>query len=251
MKETTPPTLPHLVGAGGSGEKSPAGGRAEPTLPSSGGTQPFALATDAVNWAIESQKERQRRREVDEREMREMHIRRELLERKRQLQKELDAVRNDSQYSGNNNDRQVIGTVWSQTETQQKGYRGNNGTGWYNQGDHSVTGGKAAHSYGYHGGSSGEPPQPPQPARGPEGRPLPSSGGPSPPPLPTGGPPPPPAGIPGGPPPPPPPPEGPPPPLPPGGGPPPPPNPQGGPPGNTPGGHPEGALSTGYGYQYG
>ena len=217
---------------GGGGEKSPAGGRADPTLPSRGGTQPFALATDAANWAIEAQKEKQRRFEADEKEMMEMDIRRELTERERQLQRELDAVKSDAHFSGNNNDRQMIGTGWSKTATRQKEHGTNSSTGWYNKGDHSTTGGKATHSYGYHGGSSGGPPQPPPPSSGGPPPPSPPAGGP--PPLPAGGPPPPPAGGQGGPLSPPPPPE------------------EGHlfHPGSTPGGHPAGASSAGYESQY-
>ena len=67
----------------GGRERSPAGGRADLTLPSRGENQPLAREANAVNWAVEAQKERQRIREEDQREFEKLQRRAELLERER------------------------------------------------------------------------------------------------------------------------------------------------------------------------
>ena len=197
--DATPPSW-------GGGERSPAGGRADTTLPSKGGTQPFALATNAVDWAVEAQKDRQRKREGDERDFEILLRRSELLERERRLQRELDEIRKDVNHPGNPRIKQTSGMMWSQAETQQREYVTNNNNEWSGKGER----GRTKHSYAHHEGSGGGPP---------------AGGGPPPPPPPSGG---------GAPPPPS------------GGGPPPPPENQGGLPGSTPGGQQRGPSSTGY-----
>ena len=106
----------------GGGERSPTGGRVNPTLPSRGGTQPLELATNAVDWAVEAQKKRQRKREEDERDFEILLRRSELLERDRRLQRKLEELRNDVNHPGNPRIKRTNGIMWPQAETQQREY---------------------------------------------------------------------------------------------------------------------------------
>ena len=241
----------------GGRERSPAGGRADLTLPSRGENQPLARVSNAVNWAVEAQKERQRVREEDQREFEKLQRRAELLERERMLRRELEAIRSDNDHPDNPGTEQTDYPSTKRTDWTSNPYaRHQDGDGGYPAGGgpsgngHSTGGGASSRGHSSGGGSSGggssgggssgggsSGGQSSGGGGGPGGGPSGgghSGGGPPPPPPPHGGGPPPPPPPHGGGPPPPPPPHGggpppPPPPhrggLPPTGGPPPPPPP--------------------------
>ena len=146
----------------GGRERSPAGGRADLTLPSRGENQPLAREANAVNWAVEAQKERQRIREEDQREFEKLQRRAELLERERMLQRELDAIRSDNDHPANPSTKQTDRPSTKRTDwttnlyaRQQDGGGGHPTGGGPSGSRHSTGGGPSGSGHSTGGGTSG------------------------------------------------------------------------------------------------